>query len=124
MNSTLLHDFYKTLSYQVAEEKLESEIEIDPTHRIFKGHFPGQPVVPGVCMMQIIKEAAERYAEYALILDKALDMKFLAVIDPSKNNMLKIAATFTREGEKLMVSASITHEDTVHFKFRGSFAKQ
>lgn len=123
MTSTLLNDFYKTISFDTATDKLETVIEIDPLHKIFEGHFPGQPVVPGVCMMQIIKESAERFVGYSLKLEKAQDMKFLAVIDPSRNNQVKISATLANDADKLSVNATITHEDTVHFKFRGSFVK-
>lgn len=124
MTSTLLNDFYSVLSFEMSSDKLESDIEINATHKIFAGHFPGQPVVPGVCMMQIIKESAEHFKGYALVLEKVQDMKFLAVIDPSQNNKVKISAAFAEEGERLSVNATITHEETVHFKFRGSFLKK
>ena len=44
-----------TLKDTPATGSLESEVwvEIDPTHPIFEGHFPDQPVLPGVCMVQI-----------------------------------------------------------------------
>lgn len=52
----LLQDFY-TLEQltETGANKHEATIDINPAHEVFKGHFPDNPVMPGVCMMQIIK---------------------------------------------------------------------
>ena len=52
----LEHYLYDILS---AEEG-DFNIIILEDSPIFKGHFPEYPVVPGVCLMQIIKELAEK----------------------------------------------------------------
>ena len=57
----MLNDnLYRTDSFSYQEEKIEAEISIDVHHKIFEGHFPGQPVLPGVCMIQIVKELVEK----------------------------------------------------------------
>ena len=56
----MLDDFY-TLN-QIApqgEGKYICRITLNPAHPIFAGHFPGNPITPGVCMLQIIKELTE-----------------------------------------------------------------
>jgi len=43
--------------YQVVENNEDSfKIELNFNHKIFKGHFPGSPILPGVCIIQIVKE--------------------------------------------------------------------
>ncbi|MBK7691597.1 MAG: hypothetical protein IPJ31_10925 [Bacteroidetes bacterium] len=37
------------------ENKIIADITINANHAILKGHFPGHPVVPSVCMMEMIK---------------------------------------------------------------------
>ena len=32
------------------------KVILNPDHLIYKAHFPGQPVTPGVCILQIIQE--------------------------------------------------------------------
>jgi len=57
----LLHDFYKIISLEkTAESKYLAMILINEEHEVFQGHFPGNPIMPGVCMMQIIKELTEQ----------------------------------------------------------------
>ncbi|MCX6330659.1 MAG: hypothetical protein NTZ85_14245 [Bacteroidia bacterium] len=36
--------------------KLTIQVELKRDHDIFKGHFPGNPILPGVCTIQILKE--------------------------------------------------------------------
>ena len=52
----LLENFYKIIHIKEREDgKQAIEIELNPGHVLYQGHFPGQPVVPGVCTLQIIK---------------------------------------------------------------------
>ena len=51
----LLENFYKIIHIKEREDgKQAIEIELNPGHVLYQGHFPGQPVVPGVCTLQII----------------------------------------------------------------------
>lgn len=63
----LLENFYKIIHIKEREDgKQAIEIELNPGHVLYQGHFPGQPVVPGVCTLQIIKESAEQIANQPL----------------------------------------------------------
>lgn len=120
----LLNDLYTISRFTSEEGAIEASLEIHAGHRIFEGHFPGQPVTPGVCMMQMIQEIAEKAVGCRLQLLTADDMKFLAIIDPVRNNKvearLKIMAV---DEDQLHVVASLFKDELVHFKFKGSFRK-
>ena len=120
----LLNDLYTITDFTHEEGAVEANLVIDVGHRIFEGHFPGQPVTPGVCMMQMIKEIAEKAIDKKLQLKKADDMKFLAIIDPQKNNIVKASLKYTIAVNTMSVSATITKEELTHFKFKGSFVFQ
>ena len=55
----LLNDFFTIRDKVTSETEIWAELIINSNHKIFEGHFPNQPVVPGVCMMQMIKEITE-----------------------------------------------------------------
>ena len=56
----LAGDFFYIRSLQAEGISVVALLEINPLHKIFKGHFPGQPVVPGVCMLQMGREILEK----------------------------------------------------------------
>ena len=79
----------------------ESEVTvgINAAHGIFAGHFPDQPVLPGVCMVQIAVAIASAMHGKALRVANARTMKFLAPVDPNKTpDLLYRSALTTLEG--------------------------
>ena len=118
----LLNHFFTIGDKQVSGNELTVTLTINKDHRIFEGHFPGQPVVPGVCMMQMILELMEQVTGKRLKLITAHDMKFLAVINPQVNNSVSATVKYTEdEGETFSASATIFCNETVHFRFKGQF---
>lgn len=118
----LLNDFFTINTIETSDAEVKAELVIHAGHRIFDGHFPGQPVVPGVCMMQMVKELLEQVLEKETMLSTAAEMKFLAVIDPTKNNSISAHIKYSQEeGGQVKVMASLFKEVLVHFKFKGVF---
>lgn len=117
----LNNDFFKVIQVDNDGACLKAELELNPDHEIFTGHFPGTPVVPGVCMMQMVKEIVEMNVGKVLMLSKADSMKFLSVIDPRVNRLVNVDLSFNLVDELIAVTASITSDERVCFKFRGVF---
>jgi len=120
----LAGDFYTVMSAAVEAGKIEAVLQINPNHEIFKGHFPGQPVVPGVCMMQMVKELLETATSRSLRLHTGLDLKFLSVIDPGKNNTIHVETNYTvlASGD-INVTSRLFYTETTFFKFKGVFTE-
>jgi len=116
----LQNDFFTIVSQVSGEGKLTGVLEFDPAHAIFKGHFPGVPVVPGVCMMQMVKEMLENAIGVETMLRKAMSMKFLTLINPLVNRSVMFEINYTDE---LQVNASLFNGGVVYFKFKGGFAR-
>jgi 3-hydroxyacyl-[acyl-carrier-protein] dehydratase len=84
----LKDSFYTLVDLQIEPPKALVTIELNADHDIYRGHFPGQPVVPGACLLQIVKEITQLIAGSGLQIQKAEEIKFLQAIDPVKDNML------------------------------------
>lgn len=121
----LLNDFFTINRLVISEAEILAELVINAGHKIFEGHFPNQPVVPGVCMMQMVKETLESGIKKETNLVQAADMKFLAVINPVENNIIQasIKYSFDHSGA-VNVTASLFKDELVHFKFKGQFVPQ
>jgi 3-hydroxyacyl-[acyl-carrier-protein] dehydratase len=112
--------FYKIVSKEIIADSIQVTIELNPEHEIFKGHFPGMPVVPGACMVQILKEITEGELNQKLRLEKADNIKFLAVINPRivRTIIYNISIKFNNSIE---VSAELSNNVISYFKFKGNF---
>lgn len=121
----LLNDFFTINDKVTSETEIWAELHINSDHKIFEGHFPNQPVVPGVCMMQMVKEVLESVIGKETNLKQAADMKFLAVINPLENNLIHASIKYSSdESGNTNVVASLFKDELVHFKFKGQFVPQ
>ena len=88
-------NFFNITAIQTEIGSAKAVIEINPAHEIFAGHFPGTPVVPGVCMMQIVKEILEDLLAKDIRLIKADHIKFLTVINPQHTISVQFDLKYT-----------------------------
>jgi 3-hydroxyacyl-[acyl-carrier-protein] dehydratase len=104
------------------EHTFKVGLGLNARHRIFAGHFPGQPVVPGACLLQMVKEVTETILARELRLQRADHCKFIALIDPNEDNILEMELTIRiKEDAQVTVSASLLKNAAVCFKFSGVF---
>lgn len=114
--------FYTVLNNQSNSGSLHALLELNPDHHIFEGHFPEVPVVPGVCMMQMVKELVEDFTGKKLRLLRADHLKFLTIINPRENKILQADISIHSNPQQgFQVTAAFFHQETVFFKFKGGF---
>lgn len=106
----------------IESDVIKATLELNEKHKIFDGHFPGQPVVPGVCMMQMVKEVTETVLGKELQLTKAAELKFLKIIDPNETRIIQIQLRYdTEEDGVISFVASLFKDSSTYFKIKGSF---
>jgi 3-hydroxyacyl-[acyl-carrier-protein] dehydratase len=99
-------------------------LSINTGSEILKGHFPGHPVVPGACMLQIVKEVLQIALNHPVRQKKADQLKFMIMIDPT--NTLAVALDMTykySDDDTIVVTAKLSNPDALYFKFQGSFVR-
>ena len=121
----LLKDFYNVLSLDKTDgQKYNAVISINEKHEVFKGHFPGNPVMPGVCMMQIIKELAEQISGSSLMMQSLSNVKFMALINPEVTPELKLELEVTEtEDQTIKVKNTTSFNETVALKMGSVYKK-
>lgn len=120
---SLLHDFYSLVAFNANGPRVSASISLNSAHAVFQGHFPGNPVTPGVCMMQIIKELTEKWAASPLILKKARNVKFMAIINPNQHPNIQVELDVEEEDGLLSIKSITSFGDTPALKFSGVFQK-
>ena len=119
----LKDDFFTITTLATENDTISASLELNEKHKIFDGHFPGKPVVPGVCMLQMVKEATEAALGNKLLLTRAEELKFLMIIDPAECRKLEMLLKYIREKNgKIIIEASLLKDRSVCFKFKGQFS--
>ena len=95
-------------------------ITLNPSHSVFAGHFPGQPVVPGVVLVEIATAVVSRLLKMEMIVTEASVIKFLQVIDPTVNPVLLIDGSIVEEEEnKFKATCRFSSGEVEFAKLRG-----
>jgi 3-hydroxyacyl-[acyl-carrier-protein] dehydratase len=121
----VLKDFYKILSLEnTTDSKYDAIILVNDKHAVFKGHFPDNPIMPGVCMIQIIKELSETITKSNLMMQTLSNVKFMALINPEVTPELRLELDITTTEDGLVKVKNTTYfNETVALKLSNVYKK-
>jgi len=111
----LKDDFFKIKNLSQTASGMDYAIELNPKHTIFGAHFPNNPITPGVCIIQIVKELSEDMLKCELFLKEAKNIKFLNVIDPLMNPKITFSISITSESEDEHKIAAVVYTHNQQF---------
>lgn len=94
----ILHDFYQVKDTTEEAGTHRTTLSINKDHEIYKGHFPDRPVTPGVVLMLLFKEEVERISGKKLQMQRANNVKFMAVCDPTVDQELVLESKTENSG--------------------------
>jgi len=89
------------LALDLAERKITTEAIVPTTSTIFEGHFPGNPLMPGVLLLESMAQSS---GWLLIAMNSYKRGVFLASVREAKFR------SFVRPGERLMIEAKLTHE--------------
>jgi 3-hydroxyacyl-[acyl-carrier-protein] dehydratase len=119
----LLNNFFKINNIDSAD-KHTVDIELNAYHNIYKGHFLGNPVAPGVCLTQMVKETVQKITGEKLMMVAGDNLKFTAVLNPMINSKVVMTISLKdKEDGTLQADSTVSAGDTNFFTFKGSFRK-
>jgi 3-hydroxyacyl-[acyl-carrier-protein] dehydratase len=118
-----LQSLYAISDLKYSEDEFSATIAFNPEHEIFNGHFPSQPVVPGVILIHILKELCSKIVGTDVKLVKGTNIKFLNIIDPRDKTTISISGKYTgTDNDQIYMNANIRNADQVNIKFKGIFS--
>ncbi len=122
----LLGNFFKIIDTDYSKDNSDEfnvSIELNEEHEIYKGHFPGNPIVPGVCIIQMIKEIMSELFNKKLFLNQGSNIKFISMIKPEINKMLNVNYKVKNDDDAFQLNVVISFEKKIFFKFKGIFSE-
>ena len=114
---------YETMLHEDGE--ISAIVTWNRKSHVYKGHFPGLAVTPGVCQLLMIKEILEGELGLRLLLCEAKNIKFTSIHEPDRDNPVEVKISYMSEGnEKIKVRAAMQKGETIYLKFKGEFIRQ
>lgn len=94
-------------------------IGFNSEHVIYKAHFPGKSITPGVCIIEIVTELLELKLGAQLQLSQVKNLKFINPISPVDDPQVTVNFTHIDQDDAGLTRArgNITGQSQVFTKF-------
>ena len=100
-------------------------LRLNPEHFIYQAHFPGEPITPGVCIVQMGTELLEDLLceglqkKVKLEICKVKNVKFLSVISPNESTVITYLmkkVEMSEDGSEVKAQMVVTSGDEAKAK--------
>jgi len=119
-----LNDFF---TYEILHQdhvSVRALVTIDPLHRLYKGHFPGQPVTPGVGLIEILRQILSKSLNKKLMLTAAKEIKFLSPVLPDETKQIEYQIDYAESVRAYSFNCLISRGEKVFTKIKGEFSEE
>jgi 3-hydroxyacyl-[acyl-carrier-protein] dehydratase len=83
-----LNSLYKIVNKTSSPGGFLITVRLMEDHQIYRAHFPGNPITPGACLVEMARELVSVVLEKEFMLEKADNIKFLRGIYPGKTPLV------------------------------------
>jgi 3-hydroxyacyl-[acyl-carrier-protein] dehydratase len=113
----LLHSFFDIVSKNIQDQSALYVIRLNKEHPIFQGHFPGHPITPGVCAIQIAVDLFSHLFKREYLIHQVKNVKFLHIIQPNETPLLDYQLTWqVIDDHEYRLTALVQQADTTFAK--------
>ncbi len=116
----LENNYYKVLRARKENDgKAVYHVAILPDCNVYQGRFPGNPVCPGVCNIQTIKECASFLTGKELRISSIKQCLLTAVATPTVCPEVDVTVQVSEADGKYSIVATISDERRQYMAFKG-----
>jgi 3-hydroxyacyl-[acyl-carrier-protein] dehydratase len=113
----LKDNFYSINKVEIKDDmNIKYYLSFNQKHRIFLSHFPNNPIVPGACIIEIIRELASKTLKANLNIKFIKSVKFLNVIIPDSNQEIIFDISLSPKEKEYNATTTIYANQTTYSK--------
>ena len=102
----LIKDYYTIGNVSKSENGVvRFDISLNADCQVYEGHFPGEPVSPGVCNIQMIKECAEQVVGKSLLLNNLQQCRLTTLVTPLAHPQVEVKILLEEKGDTYKLKA-------------------
>ena len=95
-------------------------VRLLPDCDVYRGHFPGNPVSPGVCNIEMIKECFDVLQDGNPRIKTIDRCRLTAVASPAVSPNLTIDMSWTKENDGWHLIATLKDDNQQYLDFKGT----
>ena len=112
-----LNDLFTLVSMEDRDNGFAAQLRCNPSHPVYRAHFPGNPITPGACLLQLAGDLMRQKTGRPLYLKSSKNIKFLSILTPEQGKEVRFVFSHLVESEtECRVQVVITDEQTVFSK--------
>lgn len=111
--------YYQLVSQEIEDGKGLFHIRLLPECELYRGHFPGNPVCPGICNVELIKECAMLLTGKDLQIRTVTQCRLTALASPTACPELDVNVSALPAAHGFQVKATISDAAKQYVDFKG-----
>jgi len=120
----LIKDYYTIENVLKQDDGIvRFDISLNADCPVYEGHFPGEPVSPGVCNIQMVKECAEQVAGKSLFLINLQQCRFTTLVTPLAHPQVEVKILLEEKGEAYKLKATIGKNEDVYLDLKAELTE-
>lgn len=110
-------DLFTIKSEEINDLQASFRIRLNRGNAIYSGHFPGDAITPGVCVVQIAVDLFSHLQGRAFALAQAKNIKFINIIKPDEHPEVEYQLSWEAlDNGNFKIKATVTDNDTTFSK--------
>ena len=127
--------YYHILSSEITTDAGVFRVALNADCEVYQGHFPGEPVCPGVCNIQMIKECTEQCLGYtgdnlltagedsespSILLSHIRQCRLTTLVTPQQHPEVEVrVAILSRSDDTITFRGTIGKAEEVYMELKG-----
>ena len=120
----LIKDYYTIENVSKQENgAVRFDINLNADCPVYEGHFPGEPVSPGVCNIQMIKECAGQVAGKSLLLNNLQQCRLTTLVTPIQHPQVEVTILLEEKGDGYKLKATVGKGEDVYLDLKAELTE-
>ena len=118
----LINDYYTIEGTATHEGAHLYHIRLNPECQVYQGHFPGEPVSPGVCNIQMLKELAEQTIGRRLFMSNLNLCRLTTLVTPQEHPTMTATLIIDEKDGAYKLRATLGNGETTYLEMKAELA--
>ncbi len=120
----LVKDYYTIDKVTDTETSRQYHITLNKECAVYEGHFPGSPVSPGVCNIQMLKECAEDMIGKELFLNNLQLCRLTTLITPLTHPQVVAEVTINSNDGTYKMRGTIGKDEEIYLDLKAELTEK